>query len=163
MESDYDVGRTEPAGPISTQGNDSPQRSSGRTSQLDSKQAKVLIASNDLLTLQIYQSILDSQGFKVLTCRGRLDTLGESIRFRPDVTVLDSCLLKSKGLEVASELLSMRPSSKVVFIMRDEPVSKDAETLGIEIFLKWSDSLHLILGSVRALSNLKYTCIIVPR
>ena len=57
----------------------------------------------------------------------------------------------------------MRPCSKVMFVMRDESVSRDAETLGIEIFLKWADSFRLILESVSALSTLKYMWVIVPR
>ena len=163
MNSDVIDRSSEPVGLVEKGGLVSGPRSFEGASRPDSEQIKVLVASSDVMTLQLYENALDSKTFKVLTSKTRLDTLGETIQFRPDIIILDASLQKSTGLEVASEVLSMRPSSKVIFITRDSSISKDAELLGIEVFLKWADSFRLILGCVYALSSLKYSCVIVPR
>ena len=163
MNSDVIDGSSETGGPEEKGANVSRPQSFDEAPQPDSEQTRVLVASSDATTLQLYENTLDSKRFKVLSSRTRLDTLGETIRFRPEIIILDSCLQKSTGLEVASEVLSMRPNSKVIFVMRNSSISKHAEKLGIDVFLKWADSFRLILGCVYALSSLKYTCVFVPR
>lgn len=67
--------------------------------------AKILIVDDDAKELELYQDILLSQGFDVLTAANGEDGLKLAIENTPDLILLDVMMPKKDGGKVSQDLL----------------------------------------------------------
>jgi len=67
--------------------------------------AKILIVDDDAKELELYQDILLSQGFDVLTAANGEDGLKLAIANTPDLILLDVMMPKKDGGKVSQDLL----------------------------------------------------------
>lgn len=67
--------------------------------------AKILVVDDDAKELELYQDILLSQGFEVLTAGNGEDGLKLAIANTPDLILLDVMMPKKDGGKVSQDLL----------------------------------------------------------
>lgn len=67
--------------------------------------AKILIVDDDAKELELYQDVLSSQGFDVLTASNGEDGLKLAVENIPDLILLDVMMPKKDGGKVSQDLL----------------------------------------------------------
>ncbi len=78
--------------------------------------AKILIVDDDAKELELYQDILLSQGFNVLTADNGEDGLKLAIENIPDLILLDVMMPKKDGGKVSKDLLANNKTSNIPVI-----------------------------------------------
>jgi CheY-like chemotaxis protein len=127
---------------------------------------KLLFASRQkaLESLADQEGLLASLGFRIITAHSAKEAISKFMKERPDVAVLDYELPSGGGIEVASEMLQMKPSTKIIVSTRvSDKVDLDIESIGIDIFLPRSSQNRRMLESILALCGLRSAVAIVAR
>ena len=78
--------------------------------------AKILIVDDDEKMRSLYQDILLSEGFEVLTAANGEDGLKLAIEKRPDLILLDVMMPYKKGGEVSDDLLENNKTKNIPVI-----------------------------------------------
>jgi DNA-binding response OmpR family regulator len=114
---------------------------------------KVLVADDDPRLLALCCQVLNKSGFVVHSAVDGNDAVSKFIRERPEIVMLDNEMPGHSGLEAATDILQMRPSTKVIILTADSKVLPEAEALGVDIFLAKPVSVKKLIESVTALAN----------
>ncbi|MDH2901914.1 MAG: response regulator [archaeon] len=115
---------------------------------------------DDLRTM--YCQVLKSRGLAVISARDGSDAVSKFINERPEIVMLDHNMPRYSGLQAASEILALRPSTKVIMLTAASEVLREAEACGVDMFLVKPISAKTLIQSISALSNLRPSCQIVP-
>jgi DNA-binding response OmpR family regulator len=91
---------------------------------------KVLVADDDLHVLPMYSQILRREGFAIITAKDGSDAVSKFINERPEIVILDKNMPKYTELQAASEILTMRQSTRVIILTSDMEVLQEAEAIG---------------------------------
>lgn len=101
--------------------------------------AGVMIVDDEEDILSLYSEMMGVFGHEVLASA----TNGEEAvnRYRdlekkPDLIIIDQQMPLKNGLDTATEILSMNPDEKIVFVSADSSVRKDALNIGVVEFLE---------------------------
>jgi DNA-binding response OmpR family regulator len=78
---------------------------------------KILVVDDNIDSIMILRSILESQGFQVFTAQNGPDALDAVSRERPDLILLDVMMPQMSGIEVLERLKTTHATSKVPVIM----------------------------------------------
>jgi len=78
--------------------------------------AKILIVDDDVKELELYQDILLSQGFDVLTAGNGEDGLKLAIENTPELILLDVMMPKKDGGKVSKDLLENNKTKNIPVI-----------------------------------------------
>jgi CheY-like chemotaxis protein len=114
----------------------------------------VLVADDDDHLRTMYSKVLKGSGFETISARDGRDAVSKFIEERPDIVMLDYAMPKYNGLEAASEIRAMRPSTKVIMLTAYSEVLREAEALGVDMFLVKPISAKKLIESVITLANL---------
>jgi two-component system response regulator (stage 0 sporulation protein F) len=115
---------------------------------------KVLVADDDSILSAIYTLILRRANITVITANDGWEAVSKFIDERPEVVILDNKMPKYTGIEAATKILAIRPSTKIIMLTSDSKALQDAESVGIDLFLPKPISMKKLLESVIALSLL---------
>jgi DNA-binding NtrC family response regulator len=151
------IQRSEKSGPLVRipDSKEEPKRDESR------KKIRLLVADDEHELLGIYYRALTDSGFEVLLASSGKEAVTRFIESWPEVIILDYRMPKGNGLEAAAEILSMKPSAKIIMLTADGAVLEEAEKIGVELFLEKPISLLTLTNSVRTLLSLKATSAIV--
>jgi DNA-binding NtrC family response regulator len=127
------------------------------------KRVKVLVADDEKDLLEIYSRALGEYGFEVSIATCGNEAVTKFIEVKPEVIILDYRMAKGNGLEAAAEILSMKPSAKIIMLTADGTVLEEAERIGVELFLEKPISLQALTNAVMTLLSLKATSAIISR
>ena len=89
--------------------------------------ARILIVDDDEKMLGLYQSILSSEGFDVLTAGSGEDGLKLAIENIPDLILLDVMMPKKDGGEVAQDLSGNNKTRNIPIIFLTSIISEEEE------------------------------------
>ena len=78
---------------------------------------KILVVDDNIDSIMILRSILESQGFTVLTAQSGLEALEIVARELPDLVLLDVMMPQMSGIEVLERIKTTHATSKVPVIM----------------------------------------------
>ena len=78
---------------------------------------KILVVDDNIDSIMILRSILESQGFTVLTAQSGLEALEIVAREIPDLVLLDVTMPQISGIEVLERIKTTHATSKVPVIM----------------------------------------------
>lgn len=78
---------------------------------------KILVVDDNIDSIMILRSILESQGFTVLTAQSGLEALEIVAREIPDLVLLDVMMPQMSGIEVLERIKTTHATSKVPVIM----------------------------------------------
>lgn len=78
---------------------------------------KILVVDDNVDSIMILRSILESQGFKVLTAQSGVEALEIVARELPDLVLLDVMMPQMSGIEVLERIKTTHATSKVPVIM----------------------------------------------
>lgn len=95
---------------------------------------KILIVDDDEQLCELYQTILEAQGYNVIVAFNGEEALSKSVKERPDLILLDIMMPQIHGINVL-DILKATPETKdvkVVMIsaLSDEETKKKSEQLG---------------------------------
>jgi len=99
-------------------------------------------------------SALKLAGCTVLTTTDARTTLSEFRKKHPDVVVLDYENATGHSIQFAAQLLAMRSATKIIMILGTEEASREAENIGIELFLKKPLSIRKTVDAILAVAKL---------
>lgn len=91
---------------------------------------KVLVAEDQLVTLSILESLLDSAGFEVIATSDGPQVKQLVAQHQPDIVILDIMMPEKDGIENIRELRSMAPELLIVSISSNGIYLDCAEKLG---------------------------------
>lgn len=111
----------------------------------------------------MYCQVLKSSGVAVIGAKDGSDAVSKFIDERPDIVILDNEMPKYSGLEAGSEILAMKPSTKLIMLTGDGNALQEAEAIGFDMFLAKPISVKKLIASVTALGKLRPSCTIVAR
>lgn len=94
--------------------------------------ARVLIADDDPVTVELLQEFLVAKGYEVLTAGDGAETLQKVKKERPQVILLDILMPKLDGLEVLQQLRQIDQEVGVIMItaVSEEETARKATELG---------------------------------
>jgi DNA-binding response OmpR family regulator len=127
---------------------------------------KLLIASNQkaLKPLSRPDGLLADLGFKIIRARSASEAISKFIKERAEVAIIDYELPRSGGVKVASEILLMSPSTKIIMsIRKHDVIDPETEAIGIDVFLPRTRQKKRMLESIFALYGLKRSLAIIAR
>lgn len=78
---------------------------------------KILVVDDNIDSIMILRSILESQGYTVLTAQSGLEALEIVAREIPDLVLLDVMMPQMSGIEVLERIKTTHATSKVPVIM----------------------------------------------
>ena len=78
---------------------------------------KILVVDDNIDSIMILRSILESQGFTVLAAQSGLEALEIVARELPDLVLLDVMMPQMSGIEVLERIKTTHATSKVPVIM----------------------------------------------
>ena len=78
---------------------------------------KILVVDDNIDSIMILRSILESQGYTVLTAQSGLEALEIVARELPDLVLLDVMMPQMSGIEVLERIKTTHATSKVPVIM----------------------------------------------
>ena len=78
---------------------------------------KILVVDDNIDSIMILRSILESQGFTVLAAQNGLEALEIVARELPDLVLLDVMMPQMSGIEVLERIKTTHATSKVPVIM----------------------------------------------
>jgi DNA-binding response OmpR family regulator len=78
---------------------------------------KILVVDDNCDSIMILRSILESQGFEVLSAQSGPEALDIVPRERPDLVLLDVMMPEMSGIEVLERIKTTHATSKVPVIM----------------------------------------------
>lgn len=78
---------------------------------------KILVVDDNIDSIMILRSILESQGFQVLTAQSGAEALEIVPRERPDLVLLDVMMPQMSGIEVLERIKTTHATSRVPVIM----------------------------------------------
>ena len=119
---------------------------------------KILIVDDDKKELELYQDILLSQGFDVLTAGNGEDGLKLAIENIPDLILLDVTMPNKKGNEVSRDLLGNNKTKNIPviyltsIISEEEVKAQNGKSSGRFIISKSSNRAELVQRIKEALS-----------
>ena len=120
--------------------------------------AKILIVDDDAKELELYQDILSSEGFDVLTAGSGEDGLKLAIENIPDLILLDVMMPEKDGGKVAQDLLENNKTKNIPviyltsIITEEEVKAQHGVVSGRFIISKSSNRAELIQRINEALS-----------
>ena len=88
---------------------------------------RILVVDDDEKMLGLYQAILSSEGFDVLTASRGEDVLKLAIENMPDLILLDVVMPKKDGGEVAQDLLENNKTKNIPIIFLTSIISEEEE------------------------------------
>jgi DNA-binding NarL/FixJ family response regulator len=115
---------------------------------------KLLIASYQkaLKPLSRPDGLLADLGFKIINARSAEEAISKFIKERAEVAIIDYELPRSGGVKVASEILLMSPSTKIIMsIRKHDVIDPETEAIGIDVFLSRTRQKKRMLESIFAL------------
>lgn len=71
----------------------------------------------------------------------------------PKVMIIDYRLPYTSGIEAMKEILTLEPTTKVLFISADGDIRQEALDAGANVFLKKPISLRILIDATRALMD----------
>ena len=123
------------------------------------KQITVLLALN-LIDSDSLALALKLAGCAVIVTGDVRSTVSEFSNRHPDVVVLDYGSASGDSIQVAKQILSVRSATKIIMILGNEGVTREAEGIGIELFEKKPLSIQrtvdTIIVCVKAQSSAQY-------
>jgi len=116
----------------------------------------VLIVEDDELAAFVFRRVLTTNGYAVIVSSGDPDSLPDLQRERPAAMLIDLHLGEIDGLEFLRRLRSIRELRSVPAAVMtgdyftDARVSREVETLGLEMYLKplWDDELLRVVDKL---------------
>lgn len=85
--------------------------------RIDRMSKKILVVDDNADSIMILRSILEAQGFKVLTAQSGVEALDIVPRELPDLVLLDVMMPQMSGIEVLERIKSTHATSRVPVIM----------------------------------------------
>lgn len=115
---------------------------------MDSKK-KILLVEDDEALANVYKSRLDIEGFETEWVGNGEDALAASMKFKPDLVLLDAMMPKISGFDVLDILRNTPETAGIHVIMLtalSQPKDKErAESLGVDDYLVKS---QVVIGDV---------------
>jgi DNA-binding response OmpR family regulator len=115
------------------------------------KKSKIAIVEDEGDLLAVYSAFFRNMGFETVSGFGN----GEDILLAvsggavaPDIVIMDYRLPGKDGLETATKIVAMRPSTKIVITTADDAIKARASGMGFK-FLQKPFSLADLLAAVR--------------
>jgi DNA-binding response OmpR family regulator len=128
-----------------------------------SRLARVLIVA-DRKDLHATVSVsLQRHGFVVTESNDVRRTVSAFAKEVPEIVVLDYDTLGKKCLEVASHILTIRPSTRLIVLAAPIDDLEDMERIGVDVLLIKPFPLERLLESALALSKIRAPLKIVAR
>ncbi|RJR40658.1 MAG: response regulator [Deltaproteobacteria bacterium] len=95
----------------------------------------ILIVDDETLIAQMGKEILEGFGYRITTCTSSLKAL-ETVRKNPknfDLVITDLCMPRMNGLELARELILLRPGLPIILWtgLSDKPSANRVKQMGI--------------------------------
>ncbi len=114
-----------------------------------SRQLRVLIVEDDYLQNKVYTMMFENEDIQTLALTGEEDIVSETIKFCPDMVILDVNLGNRSGFDLVVELKRERKTSHipVIFISSDksaENVSRSFFLGGVEFIEKTPDIKSIV-------------------
>lgn len=110
---------------------------------------KILLVEDDVALSGVYKSRLEMEGFEISEVHNGEDALSATIKFKPDLILLDAMMPKISGFDVLDILRNTPETAKVRIIMLtalSQPKDKErAESLGVDDYLVKS---QVVIGDV---------------
>lgn len=100
---------------------------------------KILLVEDDTALAAVYRSRLELEGFDIKEVYNGEDALSATIKYRPDLILLDAMMPKISGFDVLDILRNTPETANVHIIMLtalSQPKDKErAENLGVDEYL----------------------------
>ena len=116
---------------------------------MDDKKKKILLVEDDEALAQVYTSRLKIEGFDTHWVSNGEEALSETIKYKPDLILLDVMMPKISGFDVLDILRNTQETRDIRVIMLtalSQPKDKErAETLGVNDYLVKS---QVVIGDV---------------
>ena len=82
---------------------------------------KILVAEDDRLLAQYYETLLSQWGCETVVAHTGTDAIRRAATFRPDVALLGVVIPEMDGVEAGIKLLEICPGTKIVLITESVP------------------------------------------
>lgn len=116
---------------------------------MDDKKKKILLVEDDEALAQVYTSRLKIEGFDTHWVGNGEEALSETIKYKPDLILLDVMMPKISGFDVLDILRNTQETRDIRVIMLtalSQPKDKErAENLGVNDYLVKS---QVVIGDV---------------
>lgn len=120
-----------------------------RQNQGEAAQTTILIVEDDPGTIQVFEEILNLNGYSVRAATNAETGLAEVRRVNPSAILLDLHLPIADGVEFLREVRAAMPHTRIPVAVvtgdyfLDEPVAREIQTLGARVHFKplWEDDL----------------------
>ena len=112
----------------------------------------VLIADDDKQLVDLYAHLFRREGYEVLCAKDGYEAIEKFKTSSPHLVILDYEMPLADGLTVAREILlenaSSNQKSEVFMISGNDKIRKEAEQIGVHLFLQKPVSLRKILDEI---------------
>ena len=128
--------------------------------------ASVFIIENDISLQELYEKILENNGFQVIgkeSSGNAAITKLKSFSEMPDVILMDYRMPKMNGIETTKEILDIDENARIIMISGDLTIEDEVLRQGAKIFIKKPFSYHELVKGISRLSNQFYnTTKVIP-
>jgi DNA-binding NarL/FixJ family response regulator len=115
---------------------------------------RLLIADDNPPLRYLLRSLLEQQGYEICgEAEDGLQAIDLAKQLKPDLILLDACMPKLGGPQVASVLKRMVPKTRIIlFTFFDDTIGKElAAAAGVDLVLSKADGMAKLLPSVQSL------------
>jgi len=119
----------------------------------------IFIIENDKSLQQLYEKILENNGFKVIgkeSSGGAAIVKLKSFSEMPDVILMDYRMPKKNGIETTREILNFDKNARIIIISGDLTIENEVLNQGAKLFIKKPFSYHELVKGINMLSNQFY-------
>lgn len=116
---------------------------------------RVLIVGDRMDLRTTIATSLQRHGFQVTTVADARKGISAFTKEAPEIAVLDLESLGNKCLETASQMLTMRSSTRLIVLSSRSADLDDMERIGVDILLTKPFPLETLVESAIALSKMK--------
>lgn len=115
---------------------------------------RLLIVDDNAPVRHLIRSLLEQQGYEICgEAEDGLQAIDLAKQLKPNLILLDACMPKLGGLQVASVLKRMLPKTRfILFTFFDDTIGKElAAAAGVDLVLCKADGIAKLLPSVQSL------------
>ena len=118
---------------------------------------RVLVVDDEEFIRELYKNVFESNGMTVFSAQSGEEAvdLFKSMRYKPDIIIMDHRMPGKDGIETTKEILKIDPTVPIVFSSADETVRDDALAAGAVSFWSKPFSMSVFVSAMKDLHEQK--------